>query len=227
MAPTRSRASSAGIASASCWSASCARDQPVRAAPAAPRQRTASDQREPQVQAARGRASGPATSQAHRRLVRRRHPSRRGRCRYRPLVQGGHVPRRVLLLDRSGDGRGGYHHRACRRWSIESTFQESPLTSGRGRLGAGAGGSPCWRHRASSGSNRWSRSCSTRCPNRLVFGGIQWPGKSIVTFSGALCAVRLRLWFETVFREAGIGTGLEKLPEPVRDLLRAALTPAA
>jgi hypothetical protein len=48
-----------------------------------------------------------------------------------------------------------------------------------------------------------------------------------VAFSDALCAVRLRLWTEAIFPEAGIGAGLEKLPEPVRDLLCAALAPAA
>jgi hypothetical protein len=58
-------------------------------------------------------------------------------------------------------------------------------------------------------------------------GRIDWPGKSISAFSDVLCAVRLRLGSKTVSREAGIGAGLEKLPEPVRDLLCAALAPAA
>ena len=58
-------------------------------------------------------------------------------------------------------------------------------------------------------------------------GGFDWPGKASLTFSDALCAVRLRLWSEGVFREAGFGSGLEKLPAPLRELLCRALAPAA
>jgi hypothetical protein len=48
-----------------------------------------------------------------------------------------------------------------------------------------------------------------------------------VTFSDALTAVRRRLWVEGVFPQAGAGAVVEKLPDPVRELLLAALAPAA
>ncbi len=113
------------------------------------------------------------------------------------------------------------------RWNLECTFQESRA------------------HLHSETARGWSRRTvlrATPCllglysvvaplydamPATTRAGGIDRPGKSIVAFSDALCAVRLRLWAETAFREAGIGVGLEKLPEPVRDLLCAALAPAA
>ena len=56
-------------------------------------------------------------------------------------------------------------------------------------------------------------------------GAVRWPGKTAVTFSDAVSAVRL--WTEWVFPRAGGGLDLEKLPEPFRDVLRTALAPAA
>jgi len=153
----------------------------------------------------------------------------------------GLVPIRwVFVHDREGTHRDEYFYttdprmgtstvvaRYAGRWNLECTFQES-------------------RAHLRSGTTRgWSRRTvlrATPCllglysvvallydamPKAARVGGIDWPGKSIVAFSDALCAVRLRLWSETVFREAGIGAGFEKLPGPVRDLLRAALAPAA
>ncbi|WP_422927496.1 hypothetical protein [Singulisphaera sp. PoT] len=64
-------------------------------------------------------------------------------------------------------------------------------------------------------------------PTPARVGGIDRPGKESVTSSDALCAVRLRLWSEGVFREAGLGSGPEKLPAPLRELLCRALAPAA
>ena len=58
-------------------------------------------------------------------------------------------------------------------------------------------------------------------------GSVSWPGKEAVTFSDAMCAVRRWLWHEAVLPQAGDGTALEKLPEPIRELLLTTLAPAA
>jgi hypothetical protein len=58
-------------------------------------------------------------------------------------------------------------------------------------------------------------------------GRVEWPGKSGVTFSDALMAVRRWLWREWVFPQAGLGPVVQKLPEPVQDLLLHGLAPAA
>lgn len=58
-------------------------------------------------------------------------------------------------------------------------------------------------------------------------GGVSWPGKATVTFSDALCAVRRWLWDEAVLPQAGDGTEVQKLPEPIRELLLTTLAPAA
>lgn len=153
----------------------------------------------------------------------------------------GLVPIRwVFVRDRAGTHRDEYFYttdprmgagtivtRYAGRWNLECTFQESRA------------------HLHSETTRGWSRRTvlrATPCllglysmvallydalPATARSGGIDWPGKSVVAFSDALCAVRLRLWSEAVFREAGLGVGLEKLPEPVRDLLCAALAPAA
>ena len=56
---------------------------------------------------------------------------------------------------------------------------------------------------------------------------LRWDGQGDVTFSDALTAVRRWLWAEAVLPQVGAGTAVEKLPEPVRELLLSALaTPA-
>lgn len=56
---------------------------------------------------------------------------------------------------------------------------------------------------------------------------VAWPGKSGVTFSDALTAVRRWVWTEGVFPRAGADAAVEQLPPEVRELLLSALTPAA
>ena len=113
------------------------------------------------------------------------------------------------------------------RWNLECTFQESrahlhsETTRGRSRRTV-VRATPCLFGLYSVVALLYDA-----MPATARSGGITWPGKSIVAFSDALSAVRLRLWSETVFREAGIGVGLEKLPEPVWELLKTALAPAA
>jgi hypothetical protein len=58
-------------------------------------------------------------------------------------------------------------------------------------------------------------------------GMVRWPGKEGVTFSDALSAVRRWLWSTTVFPQAGSMGGIEKLPEPLREIIFAALAPAS
>lgn len=64
-------------------------------------------------------------------------------------------------------------------------------------------------------------------PQSKRCGGVAWPGKAKVTFSDALTAVRRWLWSEWVFRRTDGNSTLEKLPEPLREVLFAALAPAA
>src|SRR5262249_21409553 len=113
------------------------------------------------------------------------------------------------------------------RWNIETTFQEL-----RSHLGLET-------------TRGWCRDTVLRAapclfglysvvavlyhalPRSRRGGAVVWPGKSTVTFSDALSSVRRWLWGECVFPRAGCGEGLEKVPGPVRELLLAALAPAA
>lgn len=58
-------------------------------------------------------------------------------------------------------------------------------------------------------------------------GRVEWPGKEGVTFSDALMAVRRWLWREWVFPQIGVASVVQKLPEPVQELLFYGLAPAA
>jgi hypothetical protein len=64
-------------------------------------------------------------------------------------------------------------------------------------------------------------------PPRRRVGGVAWPGKTIVTFSDALAAVRRWIWAEGVFAHVPEGPSIQKLPPPIREILYAALAPAA
>lgn len=115
----------------------------------------------------------------------------------------------------------------CGRWNIETTFQES-----RSALGLEA-------------TRGWCKSTALRAapclfgldtvvailfhalPASKRVGAVSWPGKATVTFSDALCAVRRWLWAEAVLPQAGDGTALQKIPEPIRELLLTTLAPAA
>lgn len=115
----------------------------------------------------------------------------------------------------------------CGRWNIETTFQEA-------RSGLGL-----------ETTRGWSKSTVLRAgpcllglysvvavlfhalPEPKRAGAVSWPGKTTVTFSDALCAVRRWLWVETVLPQAGDGATLQKLPEPIREMLLTTLAPAA
>jgi DDE superfamily endonuclease len=63
-------------------------------------------------------------------------------------------------------------------------------------------------------------------PEEKRSGGVEWAGKSGVTFSDALMAVRRWLWREWVFPQVGMARVVQKLPEPVQELLLQGLAPA-
>jgi hypothetical protein len=114
----------------------------------------------------------------------------------------------------------------CGRWNIETTFQEErsllglETTCGRCRntvLRAG----PCLL-----GLYTVVAILFHNLPESKRVGAVAWPGKATVTFSDALCAVRRWLWAEAVLPQAADATVLQKLPEPVRELLFTNLAPA-
>jgi hypothetical protein len=57
--------------------------------------------------------------------------------------------------------------------------------------------------------------------------GVAWSGKSDVTFSGAITAVRRHVWVEGVFALSGHREAFEKLGGPLRAILLQGLAPAA
>lgn len=115
----------------------------------------------------------------------------------------------------------------CGRWNIETTFQET-----RSCLG-------------SETTRGWCRQTvlrATPClfglytvvailfaslPESKRTGAVVWPGKTGITFSDALCAVRRWLWTESILPQAGDAAALEKLSPSLRELLLTTLAPAA
>ncbi len=63
-------------------------------------------------------------------------------------------------------------------------------------------------------------------PEDKRVGGIRWPGKTGVTFSDALTAVRRWMWAESVLGQADPQGVVAKLPPELRELLLTALAPA-
>jgi hypothetical protein len=113
------------------------------------------------------------------------------------------------------------------RWNIECTFQEcrshlrSATTRGRCRRTVPRA-TPCLFGLYSVVALLYHA-----LPEAKRSGGVRWPGKAGVTYSDALASVRLWVWTEGVFPRAGSRFGLEKLPDPLREVLRSALAPAA
>lgn len=153
----------------------------------------------------------------------------------------GLVPVRwVFVRDRDGTHRDEYFYSTdptldirrivetyAGRWNIETTFQET-----RSELHIQT-------------TRGWSKSTILRAvpclfglysvvamlyaslPQGRRVGVVAWPGKTVVTFSDALAAVRRWIWAEGVFAHAPEGPSLQKLPPPLREILYAALAPAA
>jgi DDE superfamily endonuclease len=115
----------------------------------------------------------------------------------------------------------------CGRWNIETTFQESRCCLG---LETTRGWCPKTVLRAGPcllGLYTVVAILFRALPESKRTGAVAWPGKSTVTFSDALCAVRRWLWAETLLPQAGQHMALDKLPERVRELLLTTLAPAA
>jgi hypothetical protein len=153
----------------------------------------------------------------------------------------GLVPIRwVFVRDRDGTHRDEYFFTTepaidtagiiahyTRRWDIETTFQEL-----RGHLGLETTRGWCQKTvlRAAPclfGPYAVVAVLYHALPAEKRSGAVAWPGKATVTFSDAVTAVRRWLWCDCVFPQAGCAEGLEKLPEPLRQALLAALAPAA
>jgi hypothetical protein len=64
-------------------------------------------------------------------------------------------------------------------------------------------------------------------PESKRSGSVAWPGKQAVTFSDALTAVRRWLWAEGVFPQVQEDTAMKELPASLREIIFAALAPAA
>jgi hypothetical protein len=115
----------------------------------------------------------------------------------------------------------------CGRWNIETTFQES-----RSCLGLETTSGWCKNTVLRAGPGLLGLYTVVAIlfhalPEAKRVGAVSWPGKATVTFSDALCAVRRWLWDETILPQAGDGTALQKLPQPIRELLLTTLAPAA
>ena len=117
--------------------------------------------------------------------------------------------------------------RYARRWSIECTFQEcrahlrAETTRGRVRRTV-LRATPCLFGLYSVVALLYHA-----LPGSKRSGGVRWPGKAGVSFSDAVCSVRLWIWSEGVFPRAAAGFGMAKLPDPIGELLQVALAPAA
>jgi hypothetical protein len=114
----------------------------------------------------------------------------------------------------------------CGRWNLETTFQEC-------RSGLGL-----------ETTRGWGRSTVLRAapclfglyavvallydalPGEKRVGAIPWPGKTGITFSDALTAVRRWIWAESVLEQADPHGEVAKLPPDLRELLLTALAPA-
>ena len=114
----------------------------------------------------------------------------------------------------------------CGRWNSETTFQEARSALGlettRGwRQNTVLRAGPCLL-----GLDSVVAILFAALPEAKQTGAVSWPGKATVTFSDALCAVRRWLGDEAVLPQAGDGTALQKLPQPIRELLLTTLAPA-
>jgi hypothetical protein len=126
-------------------------------------------------------------------------------------------------LARSADAVIGAY---CGRWNIETTFQEVRSALGlettRGRCrNTVLRAAPCL-----FGLYTVVAVLFHALPDGKRVGAVAWPGKATVTFPDALSAVRRWLWDEAVLPQAGDDTALQKLPEPIRELLLTTLAPA-
>lgn len=118
--------------------------------------------------------------------------------------------------------------RYTERWNIETTFEELRaylgLETTRGRCAQTVlRAEPCLFGLYSLVA-LWYWQLPAACQNEV---GVDWVGKTDVTFSDALTAVRRWLWTKWVFAQHGHDAAFAKLPEPLQQTLLYALAPAA
>ncbi len=141
-------------------------------------------------------------------------------------LDGTHRDEYFFTTDPTMDEAGVIAHYTS-RWNIEATFQELRC------------------HLGLETTRGWCRNTVLRAapclfglysvvailyhalPQEKRSGAVDWPGKAAVTFSDAVTAVRRWLWCECVFPQAGCAEALQKLPDPLREVLLTALAPAA
>jgi hypothetical protein len=115
-----------------------------------------------------------------------------------------------------------------KRWNVETTFEEM-------RSYLGLESTRGWKEktvlRAAPGLfgvYTLVACLYSQLPRRYArVRAVLWPGKTDVTFSDAITAVRRWLWLEWVFAIPGYKPVFEKLSRPFRSLLLHALAPAA
>jgi hypothetical protein len=114
----------------------------------------------------------------------------------------------------------------CGRWNIETTFQELRSCLG---LESTRGWCPQTVLRAAPclfGLYSVVAFLYQSLPAGKRRGGVAWPGKSGVSFSDALTAVRRWIWAEGIFRQPQTHAALQKLPKRIYELLLTSVAPA-
>jgi hypothetical protein len=153
----------------------------------------------------------------------------------------GLVPIRwVFVHDRDGTHRDEYFYATdvgldvrriietyTGRWDLETTFQEARsclhLETARGWCRATVlRATPCL-----FGLYSVVAALYNELPTGRRVGAVTWPGKTDVTFSDALTAVRRWVWSDGIFARVRGGPAVAKLPAPLREVLYAALAPTA
>jgi DDE superfamily endonuclease len=147
----------------------------------------------------------------------------------------------VFVQDRTGTHRDSYRFTTdlsltaqqvietdTGRWSIETTFQEMRaylgLETTRGwKKRTVLRAAPCLFGLFSVVSVLYSRLPA----GTATAGAVSYRGKTEVTFSDAITAVRRQLWLEGVFESHGQAEVFQNLPRPFQAVLLAALAPAA
>jgi DDE superfamily endonuclease/Archaeal putative transposase ISC1217 len=153
----------------------------------------------------------------------------------------GLVPLRwVFVHDRDGTHRDEYffctdpaltaeaiisHYTA--RWNIETTFQELRAHLGLETTRGWCANTVLRAAPCLFGLYTVVALLYQALPESQRLGSVCWPGKQAITFSDALSAVRRWLWSAMVFPQAGDAAAIEKLPEPLREIILLALAPAS
>lgn len=113
------------------------------------------------------------------------------------------------------------------RWSIETMFQEMRAYFGLETTCGRTKNTVLRAAPALFGLYTVVTLIYLQLPKRARGDGVAWPGKSNVTFSDAICAVRRWLWMEWAFENHGDHQALSKLSTETQRLVLYALAQAA